>query len=159
MLHLYFGLLLVGMAASAHASQENGGKVLIPETDQTTTRFVSSGTDFPFSYKPGESCVVLDRTAVAATAGVAQGGLGSGSPSALLQISQPEKETAPATTARWGKYDGGSRILSLARHKRVEFNAEQFKVTLRQDSALIEAGHLKVGLRSGATSMVWVKAL
>ncbi len=161
MLRIYFGLLIVGLTAAAHASEENGGKVLTPRPDQTTTQLARSDTDFLSPYKSGEYSVVLNRTAVVATADVALGGSGTGNTSKPLSKSQPENESAPATeAARLRNYAGGNRILTLARHKRVEFNGEQFKVTLRQDSAMIEAGPLTVGLRSGgATSMMWNKAL
>lgn len=160
MLRLYFGLLFVGVAAAAHASEDKGGKVLTPKPDQATPRLVLSGTDFLSPSKPGDKIVVLNRTPVAATADAALGGSGLGSTSESFSISQPENETAPATeAARWRKNVGGNRILTLARHKRVEFNGEQFKVTLRQGSALIEAGNFKVGLQSGSTLMLWSKAL
>lgn len=159
MLRLCFGLLFVGMAAAVHASEEKGMEALISGPIQTTTRLEPSGTDSQFPYKPSDSGVMLNRTAVVATANVARGGSGFGSTSESLYLSQPEKETAPATDGRWSENDNGSRILSLARYKSVEFSGEQFKVTLHQDSALIEAGHFKVGLRSGTTSMLWSTAL
>lgn len=159
MLRVYLGLLFAGMAAAAHASEEKGVEALISEPGQTTTRFVRSGPDTLFRYKPGDSGVMANRTAVVATAGAALGGSGSGTASQSLCISQAGKENAPATDARWSRNDNGNRILSLARHKRVEFGVEEFKVTLHQDSASIEAGHVKVGLRGGTTSMWWTKAL
>jgi hypothetical protein len=160
MLRICFGLLLVGLTAAAHASEEKGGKVFTPESDQTATQLARSDAGVLFPYKQGKDSVVLNRTAVAATANAALSGSGTGSASDPFPFSQPENETAPATeAAHLRNYGGRNRFLTLARHKRIEFNGEQFKVTLRQDSALIEAGPLKVGLRSGSTSMIWSKAL
>ncbi len=159
MFRLYFGLLLVGLTAAAHASEATGGDVLISQPDQPATRFAGSGTDVLSPCKPSGNSVVLKRAAIVAPTDVALGGSGFGTASGLSPVSQPKKETAAATPARWGENVGGNQILSLVRHKRVEFTGEQYKVTLRQDSALIEAGHLKVALRSGSTSMLWSKAL
>lgn len=159
MLRLYSGLLFVGMAATVHASEEKGMEALISGPNQTTTRVERSGTDSQFQYKPSDSIVMLNRTAVVATPNEARGGSGLGGTSESRYFSQPEKETAPATDGRWSGNDNGSRILSLVRYKSVEFSGEQFRVTLHQDSALIERGHFKVGLRSGTTSMLWSKPL
>lgn len=157
MFRLYFGLLFVGFAAAAHASEAMGGDVLLSQPDQSSVQIVRSDTDYLSPYRSGDSSVVLNRTAN----NVALGGSRFGSSSELFSVFKPEKEPALATNARWSwsKNESGNRILSLARHKRVEFNGDRFKVTLRQDSASIEAGNLKVALRSGSTSMLWSKAL
>jgi len=159
MFRLYFGLLLAGLSAAAHASEVGVEGVLISQPDQSATQFVGSCIEVLSPYKPSGNSVTLKRADAAAPTDVALDGSGFGAASELFQVSKPEKETAAPAPARWSENVGGNQVLSLVHHKRVKFTGEQYKVTLYRDSALIETGQLKVVLRSGSTSMLWSIAL
>ena len=164
MLIRYFGLLFVGMTAAAHASEENGDRMPAQEAGQTTSRSADVCIDFLSAGNPGKSIVALDSTTAVGTEDTEHGsskkdrisGLHASGPLTILQQS---KESAHPAGLRWNKNSDGYRLLRLARHKRIEFNSERYKVTLHHESALIEAGSIKVGLGSGSTSLTWSKAL
>ena len=159
MLIRYFGLLFVGMTAAAHASGENGDRISVQEAGQTTSRSVDVCIDFLSADDPKNNGVAHSRSSVVAAGDVAQGSPGKDRISGSFTILQESKDSTHTTGLRWNKNSDGYRLLRMARHKRIELNSAQYKVTLQHESALIEAGSIKVGLGFGSTSVTWSRAL
>ena len=146
----YLGLLLCGSSFSAIAGEMDRGMpayTFNPSTIQDA-RPVPDSTS---SCRCGESVVFTGKAVIAPVPSFL------GSASQPFPVAEQNEDTIHGIT---GRHEGiGSRLGTLLRLKRIDFNGERFKITLRSEAASMEAGHLKVSLQSGLTSIMWSQAL
>ena len=165
MLRLGLGLMLVGLVASAQATQPDE-VFFVPKIDLLTTRFAHPGIGFLPFFQIGAS-VVFTRPLDDLPTKLEDGGI-----SQLSSITTPRQEIVQATNSNWQQNDGGYRT-SLSSLFRIKFNEEidiavrphaiiidgaHFKVTFLPHSALIEGEYLKVVLQPHSTLIMWSKA-
>ncbi len=141
----YFGLLFWGTLVSANAAETNG--YLFPsEHDSSSNQEVRRVLD-DFSRSRYGKNDESSRT-----------GLSFGDVSQLSFAAGQKSERIPATDHPAGSGNLLVALVEMKRLKRIEFNAENYKVTLRSDAASMETDHLRITLRSGSTSMMWSTA-
>lgn len=146
---IFFGLLLTGLAIAANAA-ESGESVSQSDLGLSTVRFGHSDT----------ISLPLDRSSD--RAGVVRTPDNPPRGSALVGTSQPSRIDEPRNEpllARSARIQNISWSGFVSHPLRFEFARERFKVTLRADSASVEGGNLKIALRSGSTSVLWIKSL
>lgn len=148
-LRICVGFAFIGSDSTAHAAQSEE-ELFATDLEVLTIQPARPDADRLFPYRFGAS-VVLARTPDAAP-------VGSGSGAArLFPAAQPQQEAVRAIDARLPQAYDGERV-SLPRLLRVEFKVEQFKVTFRPQSALIEGEQFKIKLQPHSAMMLWGKA-
>lgn len=151
-LRICFGLASIGSAVTAHAAQSEEG-LFAPDLEVLTLQPARSGTDWLLPYQFGAS-VVIARSPDTATAPI---GSGFGSASQSSPATRPQQVTAREINSRWPQNYDGERV-SLPQLLRVEFKVEQFKVSFRPQSALIEGEQFKIRLQAHSATMLWGKS-
>lgn len=140
MYHIILGLLLVGLAGAANAA-DSDQSVAQSNLDLSTLRVEHSGTD------------ALPLNRASDRAGLVRAPDNLPRESAFTGTSQPSRIDSP------GNEPVLARSARFQDPLRLEFSRERYKVTLRRDSASMEGGTLRIALRSGSTSVFWIKSL
>lgn len=149
-LRICVGFAFIGSAATAHAAQSEE-ELFATDLEVLTIQPARPDADRLFPYRFGAS-VVLARTPDAAPVGSGFGSASQSSPAA-----RPQQATAREINSRWPQAYDGERV-SLPQLLRVEFKVEQFKVSFRPQSALIEGEQFKIRLQPHSATVLWGKA-
>lgn len=151
-LRMCVGFAFIGSAVTAHAAQSEEG-LFAPDLEVLSIQPARSGADWLLPYQFGAS-VVLARSPDTATAPI---GSGFGSAAQSSPAVKPQQATAREINSRWPQTYDGERV-ALPQLLRVEFKVEQFKVSFRPQSALIEGEQFKIRLQPHSAMMLWGKA-
>lgn len=155
MRHLKFGLLFIGLVVAAPAAA-TVDSFHVSSLDLSTIQFTHSATDFIPPYQFTAS-VVLTQPADKASAG-SWAGSRMGTASMLSPGVEAKSGYGRAASSSIKDVDGNERV-SLSHLLRLEFKADQLKVSLRPNAATFEGSQFKFTVRPGSTLMQWRKEL